>query len=323
MPLRSVALVMIFLFAVLAYPALASGVGYTEYRVDNLRVVVVDARNPSYSFEYCGSNYIDYDASDDYAVVGPQGILGLTDTTKANNLSVVEVTNALRALRDYTIWHYNTLHNISAPEVIIKRDYGALEVIVKPGIDALKASKQIAEALKGLMVVRGYTTLIVVRPLSDLTPGELEKAFERISKVVMGAVFNPSSDAPQYLLKIAELQRRSLESKAPATYIQVGIGVYGSIGVVLWGPEPTEKDLVELAKWIRDKTGECTTPLYIQYAGPTPLKPLPLDGAGQATSRPARALAGTHLHQVLLVAITLLSIPLIWSLYRVWSGRKS
>ena len=317
MRMQALVLAIPLLLAVLTYPSLAAGIGYTEYQVGGLRVVVVEARNPSYSFDYCGVNYIDFNASDDYAVVGLQGIPGLSRVANAGELSRSEVARALRGLRDYTIWYNDTLLTTSVPSVVVRRDYGVLEVLVKPGVDPLEASKRIAGALRSLMATRGYTTLVVVRALSDLPPSELEKAFERVSGAVMGAVFNPPNDAPQYQLKIAELQRRALESGTRAKYITVGIGAYGSIGVTLWGPEPTKKDLEELARWIRDKTGECTAPLYILYGGPTPPQAqLLLDEAEQTASSPTRDPTSSPSLQALLAATVPFSVLLAWSLYR-------
>lgn len=62
----------------------------------------------------------------------------------------------------------------------------------------------------------------------------------------------------------------AIETDTGKTYISIGLGAYGPIGIEIWRPQPTLKEAIELAKWIRDKTGECTTPFYIEYNGPNP-----------------------------------------------------
>ncbi len=49
--------------------------GYKDYMLGDLRVVVVlNPRTPSYTIDYKGLNFIDYDLSDDYSIKGVEGI---------------------------------------------------------------------------------------------------------------------------------------------------------------------------------------------------------------------------------------------------------
>lgn len=84
--------------AFLTYPALAAGINYLEYNVNDLRVIVINARNPSYIFEYCGDNYIDLNSSNDYAVIGPDGIPGAGKYIIADNINIIELAKNLDGL---------------------------------------------------------------------------------------------------------------------------------------------------------------------------------------------------------------------------------
>ena len=122
------------------------------------------------------------------------------------------------------------------------------------------------------------------------------------------------------------MQRKSLENDASTKYLYltVGIGTYGSISVTTWGPKPGEKDLEELAKWVRDTSGECSAPLYILYAGPNPPyadyaeKPLgELDDMQQSKPSLDRVTVNLTSSQALLAATASLFILLATvSLYR-------
>jgi len=136
-------------------------------------------------------------------------------------------------------------------------------------VDVNSASRDIASALKDIMKTKGYTTLILVRGQSDLTPDQIRSLADEVTQVV----FKPTSDAPLYLQNIYRLQEEALRNGTTRTYIRIGTGLYGEISVVFWGPKPTLNDLVEVAKYIRSRTGICGGTLYIKYAGTS----LPVD----------------------------------------------
>ena len=255
--------------------------------LDNIKIIVANAYNVKYSFKHCSINYIDLDPSDDYAFRGLQA-LGV-GSAEADPLSLPELAEALRGLRDYTIWYWSERYGAEVPAVAIKRSHGVVEVLVKPGVDVEAAAREIAEALKDLMTSRGYTTLVVVRALSDLTPGQLEQAYRKISDTIMEAVLGMFADVPSYLARIAELQKRALEEGTGASYITVGLGVYGAVKIHLWGPKPSLGDLVELARWVRDASGVCDAPLYIVYHGPKPPIMEPLIGGGDDHAQAVQA----------------------------------
>ncbi|MEB3760259.1 MAG: hypothetical protein GSR81_05360 [Desulfurococcales archaeon] len=313
-----VMIAVILALILLPFPVYASSIQYNEYTLNNIRVIIVDAHNASYSFTYCGVNYIDLNLSDDYAVLGPQSIPGIEKKSNVMNLSLLDIAEALKNLKEYTVWYNDTQLNSYVPMAILKPNYGVVEIIVKPDVDPVNASRPIAEALSDLMLSKGYDTLIIVRPVSDLSPSELNDAFNKVSSIVLGAVQEPPEDAPLYLQQIIKLQRAAIENSTGETYISVGLGAYGSIGIEIWGPQPTVKDLEEIAKWIRDRTGECTAPLYIEYNGPTPLKAdldIGMDTPGESTYTDHTPEINTAVPNTILLVVVSLVVALMSSVF--------
>jgi len=313
-PLIAIAAVImaIYMLIIVFSPAVNAGVEYVDYGGEGVRVVVVDARTPSRSFSYCGVNYVDYNANDDYAVLGPEAIPGIKSGGSAGYIDILELAARLGTgtLSDYTIWYYDDLLKANVPLVIVRSDYSVVEVVVKPDVDLLVASREIAGALKDLLSSQGYTTLVVVRAVSGVPPSKLEKSFNSVSDAVLRALHETPAAAPEYLRLIMDLQRASMREGSGATYIMVGLDVYGSIGIIVYGPEPREGDLEALARWVRDRSGECEAPLYILYAGSTPPRANTFEALPNGnTLDEHETVEGDRLRQLALV-ITLLLLTL-------------
>ncbi len=141
---------------------------------------------------------------------------------------------------------------------ILHTELGAVEVVVNHNVDALKISKPLALALKPILTAYGYRTLVVVRGFygSNTTLDKLWEAFDKFSYIVVRLpVNNSANDTPSYLRQITELQEQAIKEHEMKSYMSVGLGVYGSIGIDFWGPKPNKTQVYNLVKWIRDKAG--------------------------------------------------------------------
>ncbi len=245
--------------------------GYTDYVLGDLRVVVVlNPRIPSYTIDYKGLNFIDYDLSDDYSMKGVEGIPGVKPVQVTGNLTLNELSMALKPFQGIIPFYYSGLSGGMHPMAILHPELGAVEVVVNHNVDALRVSKPIAIALKPILTAYGYHTLVVVRGFygSNTTLDKLWEAFDKFSYIVMRLPMNNSAnDTPTYLRQITELQEKANKEHEMKSYLSVGLGVYGSIGIDFWGPKPNKTQVYNLIKWIRDKAGPeyNDIPLYIIF----------------------------------------------------------
>lgn len=203
--IRVLVLSLLILLIMLPYHVSASSINYEDYEYNGIRVVMVDARTPFYSFEYCETNYIDLNMSNDYAVWGPHGIPGVEEKPSAKNPYINDRSRVYEKLRKYRILSNNTLLIDHLLSVRLVPEYGAIEITVKHDNDSVIISRHIAAVLYSIMHRLEYNTLIIVRPVSDMTPGGLSQAFDKISSIVLGAVHEPPKDAPSYLQEVIKL----------------------------------------------------------------------------------------------------------------------
>ncbi len=250
--------------------------GYTDYVLGDLRVVVVlNPRTPSYTIDYKGLNFIDYDLSDDYSMKGVEGIPGVNPVRVTGNLTLDELPTALKPFQGIIPFYYSGPSSRMHPMVVLHPELGAVEVVVNHNVDALKISKPIAIALKPVLTAYGYNTLVVVRGFygPNTTLDKLWEAFDKFSYIVMRLpVNNSANDTPTYLRQITDLQEKANKEHEMKSYLSVGLGVYGSIGIDFWGPKPSKTQVYNLVKWIRDKAGPeyNDIPLYIIFHSTPP-----------------------------------------------------
>ncbi len=287
--------------------------GYTDYVLGDLRVVVVlNPRTPSYTINYKGLNFIDYNLSDDYSMKGVEGIPGVNPVRVTGNLTLDELSTALKPFQGIIPFYYSGLSGRMHPMTILHPELGAVEVIVNHNVDALKISKPIALALKPVLTANGYNTLVVVRGFysPNTTLDKLWEAFDKFSYIVMRLPMNNSAnDTPSYLRQITQLQEQAIREHQTKSYISVGLGVYGSIGIDFWGPKPSKTQVCNLVKWIRDKAGHdySDIPLYIMlHSDPPP------HGNGflitttnhTATAREPRQTSSSKSHDIVVLTVS-------------------
>ena len=249
---------------------------YNDYRLGDLRIIIVNnPRTPSYVIDYKGLNFIDYDLSDDYSMKGVEGIPGVNPVRVTGNLTLDELSTALKPFQGIIPFYYSGLSGRMHPMTILHPELGAVEVIVNHNVDALKISKPIALALKPVLTAYGYHTLVVVRGFygPNTTLDKLWEAFDKISYIVMKLPMNNSADnTPSYLRQITELQEQAIKEHQMKSYLSVGLGIYGTIAIDFWGPKPNRTQVYNLVKWIRDNAGPeyNDIPLYIMFHSEPP-----------------------------------------------------
>ena len=253
-----------------------SYMGYIDYMLGDLRVVVIyNPRTPSYVIDYKGLNFIDYNLSDDYSMKGIEGIPGVKPVGVTGNLTLDTLSMALKPFQGVIPFYHSGPSGRMHPMTILHPELGAVEVVVNRNVDALRVSKPIATALKPVLTAYGYHTLVVVRGFygPNTTLDKLWDAFDRFSYIIMRLPTNNSAnDTPTYLRRITELQEQVIREHQMKSYLSVGLGVYGSIGIDFWGPKPSKTQVYNLVKWIRDKAGPeyNDIPLYIMFHSEPP-----------------------------------------------------
>jgi hypothetical protein len=236
-------------------------------------VVVTSPRTPSYVIRYKGLNYIDYNLSDDYSMMGVKGIPGVRSMRVRGDLSLDTLARVLEPYRGVVQFYHSNLTGSTHPMVILHPELGAVEVIVNPNADLSSVSKPIAVSLEPILSEHGYHTVVIVRGFSNASLNKLIKAFNEFSKILMGLIeTDPPDDTPMYLRRIIELQKKAYEKHQMKSYMSVSIGIYGTVGIDFWGPKPNKTEVYNLVKWLRDKAGHeySNIPLYIIFHSEPP-----------------------------------------------------
>jgi len=270
-------LVMIVSLLPLAHAGTYGG-EYTEFRYKDLRVVVYNnINNPDYVINYKGINYISLNAVGKFMFSDLEAIPNIKPAKNVGDLTQEEIYNALSSLKN----------SLTISFISISKRYGGVEIVVGPNVNLTKVSRILAVTLEPLLTSKGYHTLMIVRLLSNASPNELVEATYAYSNLIYSAISNPGKykNVPSYLLQIAKLVNASLHKYPFKVHVSVGVGIYGSVGIDFWGPQPTKDQVYELVKWLRDNAGYSNIPLTISFHKDPPLKEYLLIGHATENSQ--------------------------------------
>ncbi len=251
---------------------------YTEFQYKDLRVIVYEnIYNPDYVINYKGINYISLNAVGKFMFSDLEAIPNIKPAKNVGVLTQEEVYSTLSPLKN----------SLTISFISISKRYGGVEIVVGPNVNLTKASRILAETLEPLLVSKGYHTLMIVRLFSNASPNELVGAMYAYSNLIYSAISNPGKykNVPSYLLQIAKLVNASLHKYPIEMHVLVGVGVYGSVGIDFWGPQPTKKQVYELVKWLRNNAGYSDIPLTITFHKDPPPKEYLLIGHATESSK--------------------------------------